>query len=193
MKFIMAIFLLVALVFSYSQVKDKEDKYGIELIENDFLKYANQLKINSLEREVITSFNIYDEEMYKFVYIDAEELAEFSFDFFLPQLKEILEKRDIALSVETAEDYKDTHNIIINGEIINLYSNQELENMTFWYSASTNFFREINKVLLAENVNEKFYLLYAGNDLSVLLLTEKQFEIIKNKYRNQPKDIPYLP
>jgi hypothetical protein len=36
-------------------------------------------------------------------------------------------------------------------------------------------------------------LLYGGNDLGALLLDEKQFEIIKERYKENIGDIPYLP
>ncbi len=204
MKFSIVILILLATVLlgtclGYSQVKEEKtsqkdiEKYGNELIEKDFLKYANPLKINTLEKQLKTSFDIYDREIYRFAHIDAEELAEFNFKMFLPQLQEILEKRNITLSVEETEDYQETNNIIVNGEVINLHSKQDLENMTFWDSAPKNFFRKINKILDTEHSNEQFYLLYAGNDLSVLLLTNKQFEIIRDKYKNNPIEIPYLP
>ncbi len=204
-KLLIQIFLLSFCFLTCSQVKKQKDnskqisetenikKCGSELIENDFLKYANPIKIDTLKTEIENLFYIYDEETYKFVHIDAEELAEFNFNFFLPQLNKILEKRNIELTVETAEDYENSNDIIINGQIVNLYSKQELENMTFWASAPKNFFREINKILNAKNSNEKFYLLYGGNDLSALLLTQKQFEIIKHFYKNETKEIPYLP
>ncbi len=176
MKFVIQIFLLSFCFLSCSQVKKGKDnsqqiretenikKCGSELIENDFLKYANQIKIDTLKTGIKNLFYIYDEETYKFVHIDAEELAEFNFDFFLPQLNKILEKRNIKLTVETAENYENTNDIIINGQILNLYSKQELENMTFWDTAPKTFFREINKILTAKNLNENFYLLYGGND-----------------------------
>lgn len=204
MKFI-ALILLSFFSFSCSQSKkksnnsekitnvDKVENYGNELIESNFLKYANQLKLDSLKSEIKGSFYIYDEEIYKFAHIDAEELSEFSFDFFLPQLNKILEKRNMNIIVETADDYERTFDIIINGEKINLYSNEQLENGAFWESASRNFFRKVNKILKSKNSNEQFYLLYGGNDLATLLLTEEQFKLIRDKYENEPNEIPYKP
>jgi len=78
---------------------DKRD-YATELIENGFLKYADSLKINHLKMEITNSFNIYNDDNYKIAHIDAEALAEFNFDFFLPTLNKILSKRDINLTVK---------------------------------------------------------------------------------------------
>lgn len=201
MKTLILIF-LSTLLLSCSSTKEnsqieksiiENNKYGNELIKEDFLKFANTQKIDSVKIEIINSFDIYNEETYKFASIDAEELAEFNFEFFLPQLNKILEKRNVTLTVKTTNDYETTSNILVNNERINLYTKQELDNKTFWDAAPRNFFKKVNEILKSNNSDEKFYLLYGGNDLSTLLLTEKQFQIIKNYYKNNPKDIPYLP
>ena len=54
------------------------------LIDKGFLKYADSSKVDSLKTQLISSFDIYEDENFKIAHIDAEELAEFSFDFFLP-------------------------------------------------------------------------------------------------------------
>ncbi len=169
------------------------EKYGSELIDNGFLKYANPKKIDSLKSEIIDSFYIYNEDVYRFAHVDAEELAEFSFDFFLPALDTILKHRNVNISVEKTGDYKTTNDIIINGERINLYKKQEVDNLTFWDAASRNFFEKVNEILKYKKMDEKFYLLYGGNDLSAILLTDKQFKIVKEYYKGRPKEIPYLP
>ena len=167
--------------------------YATELIENDFLKYVDSSKKDSLKTELKKSFDIYDEENFKIIHIDAEELAEFSFDFFLPQLNKMLEKRNVNLTVKTANDYENSNNIIINGEKLNLYTKKELDNQTFWDTAPRNFFKKVNELLKAKNSDEQFYLLYGGNDLHTLLLTDKQFSIISEYYKNNEKEKPYKP
>ena len=70
----------------------KSDKrnYATELIDQGFLKYADSTKFDSLKTQLSNSFDIYEDENFKIAHIDAEELAEFSFDFFLPSLNKIL-------------------------------------------------------------------------------------------------------
>jgi len=51
----------------------------------------------------------------------------------------------------------------------------------------------MNELLIAEGIEEKFYLLYGGNDLNVMFLTEKQYVIIAERYKNNKNEIPYLP
>ena len=165
--------------------------YATELIDNDFLKYVDSSKKDSLKTELKKSFDIYDEDNFKIIHIDAEELAEFSFDFFLPQLNKMLEKRNVNLTVKTANDYENSNNIIINGEKLNLYTKKELDNQTFWDTAPRNFFKKVNELLKAKNSDEQFYLLYGGNDLHTLLLTDKQFSIISEYYKNNEKEKPY--
>lgn len=167
--------------------------YGKKLIDNDFLKYADNLKIDSLKMQLLKSFDIYDVRNFKIAQIDAEELAEFNFDFFLPQINKMLEKRSMNLTVKMSYNYEKTNDIIINGEKINLYSINELDNQKFWNNAARNFFKKINEILKSKNVDEQFYLLYEGNDLQTLLLTEKQFSIILDYYRDDKKERPYKP
>ena len=83
--------------------------------------------------------------------------------------------------------------ILINSDTIQLYTQKELANQTFWDAASRNFFRKVNEMLKANDSDEQFYLLYGGNDLNALLLTGKQFSIIADYYKNEPKETPYKP
>ena len=203
MKLITTIFLLMFFFLNYSQVSNEKIiakgqnnttlNFGNELLKNDFLKYANQFKIDTLKTKLKKSFYIYDEEIYKFVHIDAEELAEFNFTFFLPQLNRMLHKRNLNLTINLTKNYQTTYEIILNDEVVKLYSKDQLDNFKFWDSAPRIFFKKINEILKINKKDERFYLLYGGNDLAVLLLTEKQFEIIKRKYINEPSEIPYLP
>lgn len=167
--------------------------YATELIDNDFLKYVDSSKIDSLKAKLKNSFDIYDDNNLKIAHIDAEELAEFHFDFFLPRINKMLEKRNANLTVNTANDYEKTNDIIINGEKLNLYTKKELDNLTFWDTAPRNFFKKINEILKAKNLDEEFYLLYGGNDLHTILLTDKQFSIISEYYKDNEKEKPYKP
>jgi hypothetical protein len=167
--------------------------YATELIDNSFLKYIDSSKSDSLKIKLKNSFDIYDEDNFKIAHIDAEELAEFNFDFFLPQLNKLLGKRNVNLIVKTANDYEKTNNILINGEQINLYTKKELENLTFWETGARNFFKKVNEILKAKKIDEQFYLLYGGNDLHALLLTDKQYSIIIEYYKDNEKERPYKP
>lgn len=167
--------------------------YATELIDNDFLKYVDSSKIDSLKTQLKNSFDIYDDDNFKIAHIDAEELTEFSFDFFLPQLNKMLEKRNVNLIVKTANNYEKTNDIIINGEKLNLYTKKELDNLTFWDTAPRVFFKKANEILQAKNIDEQFYLLYGGNDLHTLLLTDRQFSIISEYYEDNEKEKPYKP
>ena len=173
---------------------EKSDSiYGKKLIDNDFLKYADNSKIDSLKMQLISNFDIYNDDNLKIAHIDAEELAEFSFDFFLPQLNKILEKRNVNLTVKSADDYEKTNDVIINDEKLNLYTKKELDNQTFWDTAPRNFFRKVNEILKNKNIDEQFYMLYFGNDLQTILLTDKQFSIISEYYKDNEKEKPYKP
>lgn len=105
----------------------------------------------------------------------------------------MLHKRNLNLTINLTKNYQTTYEIILNDKVVKLYSKDQLDNFKFWDSAPRNFFKKINEILKINKKDERFYLLYGGNDLAVLLLTEKQFEIIKRKYINEPSEIPYLP
>lgn len=167
--------------------------WGEKLVNTDFLKYVEQSSFDSLKTNLISNFDIYDEANYKIAFVDAEELAEFNFDFFLPQLKKVLEKRNVSLNVELADDYQTSNDIIINGEKLNLYTKYELDNSLFWEAAARNFFKRINEILITQNLNEQFYLLYGGNDLQTILLTETQYSIICEYFKDDEKEKPYKP
>ncbi len=167
--------------------------YATELIDNEFLKYADSSKLDSLKTQLKNSFDIYDDENYKITHIDAEELAEFSFDFFIPNLNRLLEERQVNLSVKKLNSDDNSFDIVINEDTIQLYSNNDLDNSIFWDTAPRNFFKKANEILKTKNIDEQFYLLYGGNDLHTLLLTDKQFSIISEYYKNNDKERPYKP
>ncbi len=168
-------------------------KPGLALYESGFLKFADTHKIDALKTALIDSFDIYDDANFKIAHIDAEELAEFSFETFMPALNSILEKRNFKLSVKSAPDYQKSYKVSINGTVVQLYTEQDLKSSAFWETAPRNFFKEVNLQLHNAQLPETFYLLYGGNDLHVLLLTAPQQKIIVQHYKGKPNEIPYLP
>jgi hypothetical protein len=176
-----------------NMLKSDKGKYATELIDNGFLKYADSSKVDSLKTQLIDSFDIYEDDNFKIAHIDAEELAEFSFDFFLPTLNRILVKREMKLSAQKLNNKENSFDVLINGDTIQLYTQNDLDNNTFWGIAPRNFFKKVNELLKAKNSNEQFYLLYGGNDLHTLLLTDKEFSIISDYYKDNDKERPYKP
>jgi len=176
-----------------NMLESDKTNYAAELINNDFLKYADSSKVDSLKTQLINTFYIYDDDNFRIVHIDAEELAEFNFNYFLPNLNKILSKRNINISAKKVNDKDDSFEVLINGETIQLYTQGELDNNTFWDAAPRNFFRQVNKIMKSNNSKEQFYLLYSGNDLHILLLTDKQLSIIAAYYKDNDKEKPYKP
>jgi hypothetical protein len=201
MKHLTILFFLISLFGCNQNAQTQDDNmpksdkrnFATELIYNGFLKYADSSKIDSLKTQLTNSFDIYEDDNFKIAYIDAEELAEFSFDFFLPTLNRILVKRGFNLSAQKLNDDDKSLDALINGDTIQLYTQNDLNNNTFWDTAPRNFFRKVNGLLKAKNSNEQFYLLYGGNDLHALFLTEKEFSIISDYYGGNNKEKPYKP
>ena len=152
---------------------------------------ANQteLETNSVSPE--SKLEFYNDSV--LTHIDAEELCEFSFDFFLPQLNQKLAEKDLKLDVQTAADYENSFEVEINGKKLKLYSNEELLNGKFWESGPRNFFKVVNDILKDNDIDKKFYLLYGGNDLHTVFLTEQQFELMTKTNKDNINEIPYLP
>jgi len=173
----------------------KQNKHALAtaLLDAGFLKYADIKHMDLLSAEITDSFYIYNVDNIKYAHIDAEELAEFSFDMFLPTLKLILNKRNIHLDVYKLNDEDYSFDIVINDRTIQLYTEADMDNGSFWRKAASNFFRSINNMLQSLKCEEKFYLLYQGNDLSAILLTEEEFKIIADYYQHQPGETPYSP
>jgi len=166
---------------------------GQILFDHGFLDFVDSAKLDHLKSELVNSFYIYDDDNFKITSVDAEELAEFNFDFFVPRLNLILKKRNFELVARVAADVENTNDIYINQNKIKLYSKEDLEEGSFWDSGPRNFFKEINRQLESKGIKESFYLLYGANDLHVLLLTKEQYSMIANHYKDNQKEIPYLP
>ncbi|UUC44739.1 hypothetical protein [Flavobacterium cerinum] len=166
-----------------------EKEFKSQLIKEDFFKYSEQ----NVDINKIDSLDIYNENTNKFAAIDAEELAEFSFDYFVPQLVKMLSKRNITLIVEKTDNTEKMREISINGEKIILYTEEELDNETFWNSAANNFFKKLNEILKLKKSDERFYLVNGGNDLSTFLLTDHQVELFQRRYESEVSEIPRNP
>jgi len=169
------------------------NEFGERLVKANFLQYADSAALDSLRYQLVHAFDMVDERIYKLAHIDAEELAEFNFGFFIPGLNIILEKRNFKLSLTLAENYEKSHSIYINGVKLELYTEAELRDETFLVTGPGNFFKKVNELLFHEGLSEKFYLLYQGNDLHAILLTLDQFKIIEERYKADQNEIPYLP
>jgi hypothetical protein len=176
-----------------SMQKSDKNSYATELIDDGFLKYADSSKIDTLKTQLINSFDIYSDDNFRIAHIDAEELAEFSFDFFIPNLNRILAKRNLTISAHKLNDNEKSFDVLINGDTIELYTQKDLDSNKYWDVAPRNFFRKVNEILKAKKNDEQFYLLYGGNDLHTILLTDKQLSIIADYYKDEPKEIPYKP
>lgn len=170
-----------------------DEKFGRQLIDSQFLKYAEQSKIDSLQYGILNSFSLYEEDTNKYALVDEENIAEFTFDAFMPQIERMFEKRNIKIKVAVPKDYEKTYSVIVNNEILKLYTDKDSINKSFIENSTSIFFKKLNEILKKNASNERFYLLYGGNDLGALLLDEKQFEIIKERYKENSGDIPYLP
>jgi hypothetical protein len=108
-------------------------------------------------------------------------------------LTKILKKRGLEITFSTTENFEKLHEVMINNRRFNLYDDKNLADFSFWDIGSRRFFNAINLELEKSKSNERFYLLYGGNDLGAILLTDEQFELIEKINEGNAKEIPYKP
>ncbi len=164
-----------------------------ELVQNDFLMYADSSEADSLKQAFIKDGFIFSTEINRFVHIDAEELAEGSFDFFRSGLTKILKQRGLEITFSITQNFEQLHEVVVNHKVFTLYDDKNLNDYSFWDIGPRRFFKAVNEQLGISKSNERFYLVYEGNDLGAILLTEKQFEIIIKMNEGNSKEIPYRP
>jgi hypothetical protein len=175
-----------------SQTKN-QDSFVNELINTDFLQFTDSSKIDSVRQSFLKDGYIFSFEINRYLHIDAEELAEGSFDFFKTDLTNILKKRGLEIPFSTTENFEKLHEVKINNETFTLFDDKNLADYSFWDIAPRRFFEKINQELEKSKSQERFYLIYGGNDLGAILLTEKQFNIIAKINEGNTKEIPYKP
>ena len=98
----------------------------------------SEIKTEGTPQTVLDTFDFYSDEV--LIQVDAEELCEFSFDFFLPQLNRSLKEDGVVLDVQLTPDYETSFEVTINGIVSKLYTQAELSNGTFWDSGPRTFF-----------------------------------------------------
>ncbi len=175
-----------------SQTKS-QDSLVNELVNTDFLRYTDSTKIDSVRQSFMKDGYIFRPEINRYVHIDAEELAEGSFDFFKSDLRKILNKRGLEITFSTTKNFEKLHEVMINNETFALFDDKNLADNSFWDIGPRRFFEKINKELENSKLQERFYLIYSGNDLGAILLTERQFNIFAKINEGNTKEIPYKP
>ncbi len=175
-----------------SQTKN-QDSLVYELLNSDFLQFTDSTKIDSVKQSFIKDGYIFSPEINRYVHIDAEELAEGSFDFFKTDLINILNKRGLEITFSTTDNFEKLHEVMINNQSFVLFDDKNLDDNSFWDIGPRRFFEKINQELEKSKSQERFYLIYGGNDLGAILLTERQFNIIAKINEGNTKEIPYKP
>lgn len=170
-----------------------QDSLVNELIQNDFFVYTNSSNVDSIATFFVKDECIFSPEINRYVHIDAEELAEGSFDFFKINLTEILKKRGLEITFFTTQNFEKSHEVIINKKKFYLFDDKNIADFSFLDIGPRRFFKAINQELQISKSDERFYLLYGGNDLGAILMTDKQFEIIEKINEGNSKEIPYKP
>lgn len=138
----------------------------------------------------MNSFNIYEEDTNKYV-LDEENIAEFTFDAFMPQIEKCLRKKYYNWCRSSERLWK-TYSVIINNEALKLYIDENQKEKSLIENSTSIFFKKLNNSKKSNFVKKNF-ICFMVEMIWEHLLDEKQFEIIKERYKGNSGDIPYLP
>lgn len=146
-----------------------------------YYKFIEKTEIDRVKAESLKAGYIFGwEESARDYMSDAEDLAEGGIGEFLETIRPFLEKQNIELNVGN-EDFSDKGYIIeINGFKYEIYSEDELNSEDLWELSTNRSFAIVNKLLTEANSNERIYILYGGNDLRAIFLTDEMYKLINN-------------
>ncbi|MDQ2178095.1 hypothetical protein [Marinifilum sp. D714] len=179
-----------------------------KLIQADLFNITDLKYLDSAKQDLIDSYVKYDyfggytypDSLryvdFRFYNIDSEELFEIGgLTEYLDLVKPTFERLEIKFdyknerSIDNDNYWK--HTIEINGKEYVAFEGI-MESHDLWDKAYLNFIEMLNDQLRLQTSEEQFYPIRSANDGMMVMLTKKQFEIVKKYYPNDndhPKSI----
>lgn len=166
------------------------DKKDLKFAKDDFEKSYDELSF--FEGHMREDLSFTDNRFY---FIDSETLFEGEgLIQYLETVKFSFDKLNLKLLIsDEFEDQTDKyllHKIKLNGKEYVAFNN-DFGNYD-WTIAYLNFIEMLNDQLKIQGSDEQFYPISSGNDGKIVLLTNEQFEFVKENYPNDynhPKEI----
>ena len=167
------------------------------------LRYLDSAKQNLIESYVKYNYfggYTYPDSLryvdYRFYNIDSEELFEIGglteyLDLVRPTFERLKLKFDYKNERSIVNDNYWKHTIEVNGKEYIAFEGK-LESYDLWDMSYLNFIKMLNDQLSLQGSDEQFYPIRSANDGMIIMLTKKQFEIVKKYYpndNNHPKSI----
>jgi hypothetical protein len=165
-----------------SSPKDSNNQISqlISLLEkNGYYKYIDPSMIEKVKKESIEAGYVYGwEDSGRDFSSDAESLAEGGVSEFFESIKEFLVRQNVVVKV-SEEDFDDEdYKITVNGVQYEIYSKEEAQTDEIWELSTIRSFAIVNKLLKNAGSSERLYILYGGNDLRCVFLTDEMYNLI---------------
>lgn len=179
-----------------------------QLIQADLFKITDSEYLDSAKQNLIDSYVKYDyfggytypDSLryvdYRFYFVDSEELFEIGgLTEYLDLVKPTFEKLGLKFEYKNEQSIgKENfwkHTIEVNEKEYIAFEG-EMSSYDLWDKAYLNFIELLNDQLKLQGSEEQFYPIRSANDGMIVMLTKRQFEIVKKYYPNDndhPKSI----
>ncbi len=178
--------------------KDNESNFGIsklisELEAKGYYKYIDKSQVENVKKASIEAGYIYGwEDSGRDFSTDAESLAEGGVSHFLESISEFLQKQNVKVIVSD-EMYSDKgYNVTVNGKFYEIYNEKEIESENIWELSTNRCFSIINNLLENSGSSERIYILYGGNDLRAIFLTDEMYKLIIDDNNVPESELPQI-
>lgn len=199
--FLLVILIVVGCSVRKTVVSAPSPSEGLESLRSKleaagYYMYVDAAKVEEVKAEAMNTGYIFGGEDTKRDYMsDAEDLAEGGIGDFFETIKPFLATQNVKLVVSD-ENFSDKgYKIKVNGIEYEIYSEQESQAANVWELTANRSFAIINDSLIKAGSLERIYILYGGNDLRAIFLTEDMYKLISESKElpaaEKPKPVKY--
>ncbi|QMV40059.1 hypothetical protein [Cohnella cholangitidis] len=118
-------------------------------------------------------------------------MAEGGVGEFIEALKPFLATQNVQITEVNDDLVNMDYNVEINGKSYKIYSGDELDK-DIWELSTIRAFGIVNKLLEEASSNERVYILYGGNELRAVFLTNEMFKAIIGSKSILDEDKPII-
>lgn len=156
-----------------------------------FYQYVAPEQIDELKQEALATGYIFGwEGTARDFDADAENLAEGGVQEFLTKIAPFLTTQGVQID-SIDEHFTDTgYRITIKGREYELYSEAERASANIWELTTTRAFGIVNTLLREAGSRERVFILYGGNDLHAVFLTDEMYEVLRRAAVLPPQEMP---
>jgi hypothetical protein len=144
-----------------------------------YYRYIDSSQVSKVKNESLDAGYIFGwEESGRDFSSDAESLAEGGIPDFYNDIRDFLRKQNVEINVKNESFSSKGYTLNVNGSTYKIYDENEMESKNIWELSTVRGFAIINKLLKDAGSDEQLYMLYGGNDLRAVFLTEEMYQLI---------------